>query len=125
MMSGPPPKRAVESVRGEVGLGGDMKGSARHRIAIAILALVTVLAFLAAPVAANQTAVEDTPVATTVATSTPGDEVTDLPATGLGSVADDDKPFAFQQMLTTLLVLVAAATLALGGIALASRHDQR
>jgi hypothetical protein len=53
--------------------------------------------------------------------------VTDLPDTGRGyaAQAEETKVSALHQMLTTAMVLLVAAALALGGLALSWRYERR
>lgn len=67
------------------------------------------------------------PESTTTAAEVDGESVSELPATGRGSGLDasDTQRFAAQQMMVTVLVLIAAGTLSLGVIALAWRYDRQ
>lgn len=101
--------------------------TARNRIAIVVLALVTVLALFGLPATAQQTEDATQPAPTVTATDAANAEdnvVEELPATGRGYGVHDTEEFAVQQIMVTLLVLVAAAALALGVIALANRYER-
>ena len=99
-----------------------MRHTALRGVLLALLGTILVLGVVGTPAAAQ--APEPAP---TAAAQVDGEHVSELPATGRGHglEASDTERFAAEQMLGTVLVLVATGTLALGVIALAWRHDRQ
>jgi len=89
------------------------------------MAAASVGAYEASNVSSAVAAVQATEAADEATAEASG--VTNLPETGrgTGSQADDAGVMALHQMLMTILILLAAAILALGGIALVWRYDRR
>ncbi|HEV2129071.1 MAG TPA: hypothetical protein VGR22_10675 [Thermomicrobiales bacterium] len=101
-----------------------MRRVALRRILLVLLSTVLVLGTIGMPAAAQDA---PDPDPTTVTTQSDDESVTELPATGRGQglSASDTERFVAEQMLVTVLVLITAATLSLGAIALAWRYDRQ
>lgn len=110
-------------------MGGDMKRSVHNRFVVLILLLLAMIASAMSPAIFQVAAAQETPATTAVSTA-PSEqpeesetaEVTDLPETGRGHGSDS---LAVHHMLMTMLVLIAAAVAALGGIAIFWQYQRR
>ena len=102
--------------------------SIHNRSVVLVLLLVTLLTIAVKPAAAEESAapVERALVAqsaeTTEVTGDDTSDVRELPTSGHGHDTTASENFAINQMLTTILVLVAAA---LGGIAILWSYERR
>jgi hypothetical protein len=105
-----------------------MKRLLHNGILVLMVSIIAALGLVSADVGAHGVAdVVLQAEAPVDATATPESAaVTDLPETGRGTAQTvDATTAALDQAVTTVLVLLAAATLSLGGIALMWRYDRR
>ena len=113
-------------------VGGTMKRSIHNRSVVLALLLIAMLSVAVMPAAAQEGGDPGESASVTQSAETPeanGDDasdVTELPTTGRGhgqdATATASEKLAIHQMLTTILVLVAAA---LGGIAILWSYERR
>jgi hypothetical protein len=101
-----------------------MSRSVRNRM-VAILVLLAALGSFALPVVAQGPATTATIAVSDQATATEPVAVTDLPVAGHGYAASDADALALRHMVLTVLVLLAAAAMARGGIGLLWRYERR
>jgi hypothetical protein len=104
--------------------------AAHNRIVVLVLVALAILMAMGVPAAVRDAGAQTTSTATTVATVVDTDddaEVTDLPSTGRGQSpkASGSGLIAVDQMVTTVLVLLASAVFALGGIGVLWRYERR
>ncbi len=105
-----------------------MRRLLHNGILVLMVGIIAALGLVSADVAAYGDAgvvlQVESPAGPTATPETAG--ITDLPETGRGtSQPVDAATAALDQAVTTVLVLLAAATLSLGGIALMWRYDRR
>jgi len=100
-----------------------MRRPARNRMALAMAVLMAAWVALALPAAAQMT---PAPGAESTVTVTETTVVTGLPVTGHGvREPSDAETLALRHTLMTVLVLLAAAAAALGGLAILGRYERR
>jgi hypothetical protein len=121
----------IVASRHSVGMS-DMNQLARNRIVLlVILPVLAALATLALPAAAQEAPPPTTTVTVTadgqlVITATKSAAVTDLPVTGHGNdAASGSEALALRHTLLTVVVLLAAAAMALGGIGILWCYERR
>lgn len=103
-----------------------MTRATHSRFVVVLLVVLAAMLAFGAPASAQSAAVQAGPSVTAEADTT-DEQVTDLPTTGRGHQAPpvETQHLAIGQTLTTVVVLLAAAALALGGIGVLWRYERR